>query len=88
MTAFPPGTGPPGQYSAMGGRQHPAAHLAAGATAHRRRQSLVRWAVGMVIVVLLVLLLAKSIPAAPRPSLGPPSTPPASTGPKESGPVG
>ena len=36
--------------------------------------ALLRWVVGFLIVVIAVFALAKSIPAAPRPSLGPPSS--------------
>jgi hypothetical protein len=33
----------------------------------------VRWTVGLLIAGVLIVLLGKSIPAAPRPTLGPPS---------------
>jgi hypothetical protein len=38
-------------------------------------RSWVVWLIGIAVVVIVLILLARSIPAAPRPSLGPPSTP-------------
>jgi len=38
-----------------------------------------RWVVGLLIVVGLIVALGKSIPAAPRPTLGPTSVSPANS---------
>jgi hypothetical protein len=36
---------------------------------------ILRWIVGFLVVAALIVLLARSIPAAPHPTLGPSSTP-------------
>ena len=40
----------------------------------RRTGAILRWIVGMLIVIVAIFALARSIPAAPRPKLGPPSS--------------
>jgi hypothetical protein len=38
-----------------------------------------RWILGLLVAAVLIVMLGKSIPAAPRPTLGPPSVSPSSS---------